>query len=77
MKLFTAVILFIMGLGMMLGIIYVMNYALVQENALLYDLIPEDYLSVYRILNMIWSAMPFLVTLALLIRTINREGTYG
>jgi len=77
MKLMLSIVAFILGLGMWLGLVYVFNYALVAENAVLYDLIPTDYLGVYRLFNMLWSAIPFIGGLAILIRSLQSEGVFG
>jgi len=77
MKLFTAILSFIMLVGIYLGLIYVFNYVLVQEDALLYDMISSDFLPVYRLLNMLWTAIPFLVIFASLINNISEEERLG
>lgn len=77
MKLFTAIIAFILGFGMWLGLIYIFNYALVAEDGLMYTLIPATFMPTYRLLNMIWTAMPFIGGLVLLIKSINKERLFG
>lgn len=77
MKLLIAIVLFVFGLASWLSLIYVFNYALVAVDGALYDLIPTDFLITYRIFNIIWSAMPFLGILKLLIDNINKEGEFG
>lgn len=77
MKLINAIIAFIIGLGLWLGLVYIFNYALISENTYLYDLIPSDYMDVYKLFNIMWSAIPFIGGLAILIRTLNKEGIFG
>lgn len=77
MRLMLAIIAFIIGLGLWLGLVFIFNYALIQEDAYLYDLIPTDYLTVYQLFNVLWGAIPFIGGLAILIRTLNKEGLFG
>jgi hypothetical protein len=72
MKLFTAVILFLLMFGGFLSLIYILNYALIESDNVLYSYLPAEYLVVYQLFNYVWTSMVFLVGLYILVRLMQR-----
>lgn len=72
MKLFTAVMLFLLMFGGFLSLIYILNYALIESDNVLYSYLPAEYLIVYQLFNYVWTSMVFLVGLYILVRLMQR-----
>ena len=77
MKMFTAILAFLGSVGLWLGLIYIFNYALVQEDAVLRSMLPASFVPLYQFFNLMWSSLVFVGILAILYQTINKEDTYG
>jgi len=77
MKMFTAIMAFLGGTVLWLGLIYIFNYTLVQEDTFLRALLPDSFVPLYQFFNLLWTSLVFVGILAILYRTINKEGLYG
>ena len=73
LNLFFSIILFILGTGLWLSLVYIFNYALVQENALLYSYITADYLPLYTIFNFMWSAIAVVGIIGVFLRLLPKD----
>jgi len=78
MSLFFSIVAFILGVGMWLGLVYIFNYALVQENAILYDYITADFMPLYQLFNLMWSALVVLGIIGVFLKVLPKnERLYG
>jgi len=78
MSLFFSIVAFILGVGMWLGLVYVFNYALVQENAILYDYITADFMPLYQLFNLMWSALVVIGIIGVFLKVLPKnERLYG
>jgi len=77
MKMFTAIMAFIGGTALWLGMIYIFNYALVQEDTFLAAYLPASFLPLYQFFNLLWTSLVFVGVIAILYRTMNKEDVYG
>lgn len=74
MKLFTAIILFILMLGMYLSLLFILNYALLQSDNQLMDYLPASFTPVYQLFNMLWTSLFLIGGIYVLIRNVDLEG---
>lgn len=74
MKLFTAIMMFILMLGMYLSLIYLLNYALLQSDAQLIGYLPASFTQVYQLFNLLWTSSIFIGGIYILIKNIDLGG---
>ena len=77
MKLFTAIIMFILMLGMYLSLIYMLNYALLQSDTQLLAYLPATFTPVYQLFNMLWTSLIFIGGIYILIKNVELGGVYS
>ena len=70
LKLFASIITFIVGTAGWLGLVYVLNYALVEQDSIMYSMIPTSYLPLYQLFNYLWTGILFAGIIGLFIKSL-------